>query len=119
MLTLLNVCVPSCQKGPSLRIVNSKKLSFYKAAPNFLEFAFYVKLYTLYIDLYIYTSIHKIKQFVLLNYVFITFSFKTNTYILRSRDLDFDLELQFWKNPYIYISSTCIPNFIKIDPRKL
>ena len=31
------------------------------------------------------------------------------------RDLDFDLKLYVLSNPYIYVSSACMPNFINIS----
>ena len=39
--------------------------------------------------------------------------------MLRSQKLNFDLELNFLRNPYLCMSSTCIQNFTKIDKRKL
>ena len=35
--------------------------------------------------------------------------------MLRSRD--FDLDFMFLRNPYIYVSSTSIPNILNIDER--
>ena len=47
----------------------------------------------MYMLTHIYTSIHQIKQYVLLTYG--DFLVK-NAWMLRSRDLDFDLELKFY-----------------------
>ena len=59
------------------------------------------------------------KQSVLLSYVFSVFSLTNTTQMQRSRDLDFDLELYFLRNPYKYVSSACMQNFINIHQRKL
>ena len=54
----INICVPAQRKGPSVGILISKKIRFYKAVQNFLKKVFFVNLlinivYCVYINLYI------------------------------------------------------------------
>ena len=68
----------------------------------------------LYIHLYIHIYIPKQAIRVAKLCFYCVFFFK-KTIMLRSRDLDFVLELYFLRNPYTYVSSTGIQNLIKID----
>ena len=77
-------------------------------------------VYDAYIDLYIHIYIpNQAIRVAKLGFYCLFFSLKKNTKMLMSRDLDFDLELEFLRNPYIYVSSACIPNSINMAQRKL
>ena len=68
----------------------------------------------------VYTSIYQIKQSVLLSYVFIGFFSLKNTHECGGHvTLTLTLSFNFVRNPYIYVSSNCIQNFMNIDQRKL
>ena len=68
---------------------------------------------------YIYTSLYQIKESMLLSNFLLLFPLKKHIN-LDLREFEFDCELNILRKPYLlYVSSTCMQNFINIDQRRL